>query len=345
MTTPIRVAARPVAEGKLTEEAVHEWQSQGMTLASGLLPADRIESLIETAQSVFPEAGSEAARSVRDFGSGGRFVFPSADAAFNALTLDPALVGAVAQLLDVSPSALRLTQSDLWPKYGHASRHRQDNQDQRIHMDYPNHMLVHPPPWDTPAAVEIIIYYSDARECAGETGFVPRTGASDPAYQYPYTKSPGMSDHPFLNDRSSAEQYFADVAPDIAAFRAALYEREQVADFRVGDVLFYRHDVWHRGRPLVEGTMRLAQNLTFRCDDADWVAQLHPGWPWAMYREGQPFERWVANASVFERTLIGFPPPGHVFWTAETLAGVIARYGPFGFDAAPYKDVNSKRLG
>ena len=81
MTAPMRVSARPVAGGKLTEEAVHEWQSQGMTLVPpGLLPADRIESLIESAKSVFPEAGSEAARSVRDFGSGGRFVFPSADA-------------------------------------------------------------------------------------------------------------------------------------------------------------------------------------------------------------------------------------------------------------------------
>ena len=39
MTTPIRVSARPVLEGKLTEEAVHEWRSKGMTLASGLLPA------------------------------------------------------------------------------------------------------------------------------------------------------------------------------------------------------------------------------------------------------------------------------------------------------------------
>ena len=76
MTAPMRVSARPVAGGRLTEEAVHEWQSQGMTLASGLLPAHRIESLVETAKSLFPEAGSEAARSVRDFGSGGRFVFP-----------------------------------------------------------------------------------------------------------------------------------------------------------------------------------------------------------------------------------------------------------------------------
>ena len=64
-----------------------------------------------------------------------------------------------------------------------------------------------------------------------------------------------------------------------------------------------------------------------------------------MYRDGQPFERWVAGASVFERTLIGFPPPGHAFWTPETLAGVIARYGPFGFDSTPYEGVNSNRLG
>ena len=345
MITPTRVAARPAAQGMLTEVAVREWRSEGVTLVSDLLPSERIESLIQSAKSVFPEAGTEAARSVRDFGSGGRFSFPSTDAVFNALTLDPALVGAVAQLLNVEPTALRLTQSDLWPKYGHASRNRRDNQDQRIHMDYPNHMLVHPPPWANPAAVEIIIYYSDARECAGETGFVTRAGESDPAYLYPYTQSPGMSHHPFLNDRSSAEEYFEQEAPEIAAFRASLYEREKVADFRVGDVLFYRHDVWHRGRPLVEDTMRLVQNLTFRCEDADWVSQLHVGWPWAMYREGQPFERWVANASVFERTLLGFPPPGHAFWTRETLAGVIARYGPFGFDVSPYRDVNSVRLG
>ena len=30
MTAPMRVSARPVAGGKLTEEAVHEWQSQGI---------------------------------------------------------------------------------------------------------------------------------------------------------------------------------------------------------------------------------------------------------------------------------------------------------------------------
>ena len=97
----------------------------------GPTPADRIESLIESAKSVFPEAGSEAARSVRILAVAADS-FSLSRRCFQCANTGPCACGAVAQLLDVSPSALRLTQSDLWPKYGHASRHRQDNQDQRI---------------------------------------------------------------------------------------------------------------------------------------------------------------------------------------------------------------------
>ena len=331
------VQASPANKEGLTPAQIEAWRKQGVVLVSELLPASLIESLRCLAEREFPAPGSEAALAVRDFGSGGRFVFPSKHAEFNQLTLHKALIKAVAVLLDIEPMALRLTQSDLWPKYGHTTQDARDNQDQRIHMDYPNHMLVHPPSWHSPAAVELIIYFSDARDCAGETGFISRHGDEDPAYQPPYRHSPGMGEHPFINDRLAAEHYFREQAPEVAAFRAGLYEREQIADFRPGDVLFYRHDVWHRGRPLTSGSMRLAQNLSFRRADADWISLLHPGWSWSMYHPEQRFERWLASASVLERTVLGFPAPGHPYWTRETLAGVTARYAPFGFDPAPYE--------
>lgn len=337
MNDPHPVQALPASEEGLTSRQIEIWRSEGAVLVSELLPRPLVDRIRHLAELEFPAPGTEEAFAVRDFGSGGRFVFPSKYLEFNQLTLHERLVKAVAALLDVEPMSLRLTQSDLWPKYGHTSKDSRDNQDQRVHMDYPNHMLVHPPPWPSPAAVELIVYFSDARDCAGETSFIPRRGDEDPAYQTPYRHSPGMGEYPFINDRSAAEQYFRDRAPDIGEFRASLYARECIADFRPGDVLFYRHDVWHRGRPLVPGSMRLAQNLTFRRADAEWISLLHPGWSWSMYSSDQRFERWLASASVLERTLLGFPPPGHSYWTSETLAGVTARYAPFGFDPSPYQ--------
>ena len=148
------VQASPANKEGLTPAQIEAWREQGVVLVSELLPASLIESLRCLAEREFPAPGSEAALAVRDFGSGGRFVFPSKHAEFNQLTLHKALIKAVAVLLDIEPMALRLTQSDLWPKYGHTTQDARDNQDQRIHMDYPNHMLVHPPSWHSPATME-----------------------------------------------------------------------------------------------------------------------------------------------------------------------------------------------
>ena len=82
--------------------------------------------------------------------------------------------------------------------------------------------------------------------------------------------------------------------------------------------------------------MRLAQNLTFRKTGSEWVSVLHPGWSWAMYRSGQPMERLLASSSVDQRCVLGFPAPGHPYWTRETLAAVRARYGALGMDMEPY---------
>ena len=61
--------------------------------------------------------------------------------------------------------------------------------------------------------------------------------------------------------------------PEAAAFRAEhLYPREAVANYRFGSVLLYRHDTWHRGRPVKPGTLRLAQNLTFTKSGREWLS-------------------------------------------------------------------------
>ncbi len=64
---------------------------------------------------------------------------------------------------------------------------------------------------------------------------------------------------------------------------------------------------------------------------------LHPGWAWKMYRRGMVLERLIARASVDQRCVLGFPAPGHAYWTPDTIEAVGARYGPLGMDMAPYR--------
>ncbi len=344
---PVRWA-EPVAASRddaevLTEASVASWREAGFTLVDGVLPRSLLEELAAEAARRYPEAGTPEADARRDFGSGGALVFPSECDALNAVTLHPRLLRAVARLLGTTPRELRLTQSDLWPKYGYArSGSHRDNADQRIHVDYPNHTLVHPPPWHAPEAVEIILYLSDVEACGGATAVVPRRGDGDPAYPWPIVKTPGVGRLLYRNDRASAEAYLEAEDPAAAAFRREhLYPRERRARFGFGSVLFYRHDTWHRGTPLRPGTRRFAQNLTFRRAGSEWISTLHSGWAWSMYRESQRMERLVAAATVDQRCVLGFPPPGHAYWTPETLDAVEARYGPLGMDMEPYRKASS----
>lgn len=322
---------------KLTDMQVRSWREQGFVLVDGLIPIDLISGLLGAAVSRFPAAGSNEAADLNDFGGG--MTFPDQNPLFNLLSLHPHLLGAASQLLGVPVSELRLTQSDLWPKYGRSPGDRGDldNQDQRMHLDYPNHTLTHPPAWDQPEAVEIIIYLCNESDVGGATAVVPRESHDDGAYNSPMVNTPGTSDIPWINDRSRAEAWFQKHYPEIAEFRARLYDREVYAQYRQGSVLLYRHDTWHRGTPLRPGFVRLAHNLTFRKAEASWISTLHPGWAWAMYKPDQRMERLIAQATPEQRSVLGFPAPGDPYWDSDKISAVEARYGALGFDAAPYR--------
>jgi hypothetical protein len=186
------VESTPAVDGHLTDTQINTWREQGFALAHNLLPDTLLRKAAQDTLAACPAPGSEAAAAIDNFGSNQHFVFPSSSAACNQITLHPVLLRAVADLLGTDIGSLRLTQSDVWPKYGRApSAHNYDNAEQRIHCDYPNHMLTHPPGWYEPDAVEIIIYLSEFESCAGSTAVVPRQGPDDPAYEWPITRTPG----------------------------------------------------------------------------------------------------------------------------------------------------------
>lgn len=63
---------------------------------------------------------------------------------------------------------------------------------------------------------------------------------------------------------------------------------------------------------------------------------MHIGWSWAMMRQNLPIENLIAKASVEQRCILGFPKPGHSYWTPMTIAAVAARYEALGMDMTPY---------
>ena len=337
-STQAEAGARP-----LTDAQIASWQESGCVLVSGIFDPSLIQALRQQAAERFPAPGTDAAESMGDFGSD--LVFPSNIPELNTLTLAPRLLNAVSSLLNVPVTDLRLSQSDLWPKYGRTEKSAGalDNMDQRIHVDYPNHTLAHPAEWHRPEAVEMIVYLSDVDDCGGPTAVVPRQGDDDPAYRWPIVDSPGIGDLDYVNDKAQAETYFAERRPALADWRQMLYDRECYAAFKAGDVLFYRHDAWHRGTPMQPDTLRLVQNITFRRADCEWISTLHVGWAWKAYRRNKFLERLIAGATLDQRAVLGFPQPDNDYWTPATIEAVEARHGVFGMDMTPYRDALALR--
>lgn len=272
---------------------------------------------------------------------GRKFEFPTFVDALDDFILNEQLITAAQQLLGTPD--IRLALAHFWPKIGAAAapQDAQDSSDQRMHMDYGNSTLLHPD-WHQPEALTAIVYFDDCDETAGGTAYVTRNGDSDPAYQPPFVHMPGQAGIPFINDRASAEQWFKENDPEAYELRQQLYEREAIVNFKPGTVLFYRPELWHRGTPVVPGKLRRVQSLAWNRADARGLSIWNEGWARQCYTG--KVESIVGRATPLQRSLLDFPPPGDDYWTADKLDNVEARFAPFGFDAAPYREQLKARL-
>jgi hypothetical protein len=276
------------------------------------------------------------------------FLHPASASALNHLALHPHLLRAVQALLCCDD--VLLTQCEVWSK----SRHAQDsespycNSDQRMHMDWPNHYLTCPPQWDSPDTVALLVYLDEL--CGGETAVVPRSGPHDPAYRLPY-EMPGTGLLPWINDAAKAEAMVAATDPALAQSRQDLYRREVSVPYRCGTVLVYRHDVWHRGTPVTSERERAVVNLSFKKASARHVTGWHEGWAKVMYN--MPFLSALPPATSLlgallvslapeQRQILGFPPAGDAYWTADVLRHMQARFP--GFAVEPYVRASKGKL-
>ena len=278
----------------LTKKEINQWRTSGFIIKKHFLD---VSNCIDDLKNIYPE---NEVNPILDFGSGGKTEFPCKHESLNKITFDMKLISCVKQLLETND--ILLAQSVAWAKYGVPPKNAQSNCEQRIHMDYGNNMWSHPPKWNNPNAVAAIIYYSNTQKTGGATALVERTGEDDEVYCYPYVHMPGIAGKPFYNSKYAAE---LSVKGKTKYIRDQCYKREKKPTFNIGDVLFYRLDLWHRGTPVNNGKVRYVHNLLWKKKGATDINIWNQGWTRNMYYGW--LEDFISTLNEEQRDTLGFP--------------------------------------
>jgi hypothetical protein len=195
---------------------------------------------------------------------------------------------------------VRIYASELWAKYSGATTYEQEH-----HRDYVNHTPLAPSSDIRWRGLELFIWLSDVTEELGPTHLVP------------VSVTEGLPALPHVQRRND---------------RPALYEQELSGAGPPGTVVVYSTDTFHRATELTApGADRLSIHASYRHADNTWTSR-HSWGDQSFHDHWQPF---VEQATVRQLLLFGFPPPGHPYWTTETLEGVATRYP--GLDLTPWQ--------
>jgi hypothetical protein len=273
------------------------WDGEGWCLLEAFLPPDIIAKAQASLPALFPTAEEFAADTdpVRNepFRHDSHRVlprFPFEEAALNDIVVHDRVIDLAEQLLGITDP--RMYQAMVSAKYGGGAA----SDEQLLHADFGNHTLVVPRHQPGYQQLEMFVYLSDVTPETGATRIVPlKTTEGIPV------------ERTYLSPAEYGELYAAEVP----------------ASGPAGSVLVYRPDVYHRGVQMTEpGTARFMLHVSYKPAAADWLNSF--GLPNA--GEDLAWYRFVGGASLRQLTVLGFPEPGHPYWTAETLAGTAARY-------------------
>lgn len=292
------------------------WHTEGYYIGKNVLDTKHLKKCIEWQSKYYENINNIS----KDFGSNGKLEFPS-NTILDWITLDESLINIVEQLLG---EEVLLTQSDTWCKYGTEDFSSMSNQNQRMHMDYGNNTFLHPSNWESPDAVSVIIYLSDSKLTGGGTAIVPKNNKTMDLYKPPYINMPGIHKYPFYNDKYNSEAALQKEGYNMLSFRDKLYRNEVLLEPNIGDILFYRLDVWHRGTPVKPNKKRIAMNLVFKKKSSFWVNQWNAGWSRKMYYGW--LEEIIEKCSIKQRGVLGLPYPGDKYWNKDTINNFKLRY-------------------
>ena len=284
------------------------WDRDGFVVLPGLLDGADTRAALASARDILPTAPSDD-RFRTDFGGITNFPFGSVD--LSLLAVHEKLIDLASDLLGVDD--VRVYAIEAWAKFTGAADY-----DQQLHRDYLNHSLLVPAPDQRPRQVEMFVFLDDVEDELGPPAYVSMTHTRHlpplPNW-YPARPAPLDAEHPEWSSPGTHPE---------------LYELEQRATGPAGTVVGYRLETFHRGtalhRPL---GARYTLHLNFRDAAADWIGRRS----WVDDANTPAWSAFVAKATPRQLRLFGFPPPGHDYWSDETIAGVQHRYPGFHGDA------------
>ncbi len=291
----------------VTPKERERWEQDGWCLLEEFLPPEVVAGAQTALSGLFPTAeefaaDSDPARNEPFRHDSHRVLpkFPFEAAVLNDIVVHDRIIDLAEQLLGIPDP--RMYQAMAGAKYGGGAA----SDEQMLHADFGNHTLVVPRNDPGYQQLEMFVYLSDV---------TPETGA---------TRMVSLS----LTEAIPVERTYLSPTD-----YADLYAAEVPAAGRAGSVLAYRPDVYHRGVQMtVPGTARFMLHVSYKPAGADWLNSF--GLPNA--GEDLEWYRFVGCATLRQLTVLGFPEPGHAYWTAETLAGTAARYPML--DMTPWRE-------
>jgi len=290
---------------RISDEQVDHWLRHGYVVIPGFLTPQELAAARQNIARYLPTAEEYAAAAERYANLETGINFPAAPFvgdALNGIMTHPEIIAFVERALGTPEIAL--VQTGLAAKYG-----GRPDEDQDLHLDYLNNDLLYPRDDGAFRQIPMILYYSDVTTETSPTYVVSQQHTGD-EFLYPTHRT--RQEHPHL------------------------YAHEQPMVCPAGSLLIYSMRTFHRGSAFrASSGARFVQFLVYAHAAYRWMGM--NGWSTHGYLP--TMRRLMETATVAQRGLLGVPPPGHPYWTAETLGGVAARYP--GMDMAPYRQATS----
>jgi hypothetical protein len=273
------------------------WETDGWCVIPSVIPADDLAAAKDAVGELFPTAEEMDSGVVNARTEPWRTTFdakwpefPYGSRALNRLPFDDTVLEIARSFL--GSDDLRMYMSVITAKYANQS----SGYNQLLHADFPNHSILVPQPGDSYPLLELFIYLSDVTAANGATRMISRRKTA----------------HVPVEQHTLAYTDFPE-----------LYDDPGAAEGPAGSIVAYQPDVYHRSTDLTEpGVRRIMMHVSYRLADAEWSQYQ----AWAFKGFSSEWHNFVQAAGPTELALVGFPKPGHPYWTDDTIRRVNARY-------------------
>jgi hypothetical protein len=298
-----------VDEEVLTLEQRRRWEEDGWCVLERVVPAPVLDAAKVAVSKLFPSAQQMASDSAGEHRRWRSWDAPWPEFPFRSRTLNGLVVGDT--MIDLAQALLGTNDVRMYLAIVTAKYANQPSDYNRLlHTDFPNHTLTVPRPEPGYHQMETFVYLNDVGPRNGATHFVSRE----------LTRHVPVGEHTLnLTDY------------------AHLYEDPSTASAPAGSIVVYRPDVYHRSVDFTDPSeSRFMLHVSYKPAGLEWGG--YQAWPIKGF--SPEWHQFVRQATPRQLAVLGFPGPGHPFWTDETLAGVASRYPDL--DLTPWKDALSR---